>query len=193
MKQLDKKFAIQFMTLHKVGDLINQTLEQSPKHDVYKPLKPDVVLVDEAGQVLEAHICCAMAPMSDHSRLVQVGDHAQLPATCQSIENKTNSHDRSQFERLFKNAFFDYIMLRSQHRSVPIISAYPSQAFYGSALIDEVCASVPPRKFPYASEPESMVFINEDAEPEKEEGNSFWNPSEVNRVAEVIKSLLEGG
>ena len=118
-----------------------------------------LVLVDEAGQILEGHMCCALTPMPEDGKLVQIGDHMQLPATCRSIENKTNSYDRSQFERLFKNAFFDYIMLRAQHRSVPIISAYPSEAFYGGALVDEVCTSAPPFNFPYASEPESMVSL----------------------------------
>ena len=129
----------------------------------------------------------------EHGRLVQIGDHMQLPATCRSIENKANSYDRSQFERLFKNAFFECIMLRAQHRSVPIISAYPSEAFYGGGLVDKVCSSTPPINFPYASKPESMVFINVDAESEIEEGSSFWNPSEVDRVQEVIEGLLDGG
>ena len=96
MKQLDTEYKIQFMTLHKVGDLVNQMLEQQ-KDPYYKPLKPDVVVVEEAGQILEAHMCNAIAILPEHARLIQIGDHMQLPATCRSIENKANSYDRSQF------------------------------------------------------------------------------------------------
>ena len=84
-------------------------------------------------------------------------------------------------------------MLHDQHRSVPIISAYPCEVFYGGALVDKVCSSTPPINFPYASKPESMVFINVDAESEIEDGSSFRNPSEVDRVQGVIKGLLDGG
>ena len=105
MKQLDEEYTIFFMTLHKVGDLTNQMLEQSKKGNYYKPLKPDVTVVEEAAQILEGHMCNALTPMPEHGRLIQIGDHMQLPATCRSIENKANSYDRSQFERLLKNGF----------------------------------------------------------------------------------------
>ena len=82
-------------------------------------------------------------------------------------------------------------MLRVQHRMVPIIFAYPSEAFYGSALIDAVRASKPPINFPYASQPESMVFINVDAKEEAKGRSSYWNSSEVEAVLKVVKSLLQ--
>ena len=178
------------MTLAKVRDLAQHVREQQIE-PIHKPLKPDVVVVEEAGQILEAHICNAIAVMPERARLIQIGDHMQLPATCRSIENKANSYDRSQFERLFLNSFVECTMLRVQHRMVPIISAYPSEAFYGSALIDAVCASRPPINFPYASQPKSMVFFNVDAEEEEKTRKSYWYSSEVDAVLKVVKSLLQ--
>ena len=133
MKQLET-YKILFMTLHKLGDLANNVREQNKKKGrIYQPLEPDVVLVEEAGQVLEPHMCNAIAVLSDHARLVQIGDHMQLPATCRSIENKANAIDRSQFQRLYMTGFVECITLHEQHRSVPIIGAYPSRAFWKCA------------------------------------------------------------
>ena len=126
-----------------------------------------------------------------HARLIQIGDHMQLPATCRSIENKANSYDRSQFERLLLNGFIECIMLEVQHRMVPAIAAYPSKAFYGDALCNAVRASVPPNNFPYASQPASMVFINVDDDEEEKRGSSFWNPSEIVEIVKVVKVCLQ--
>ena len=136
MRQLET-YKILFMTLHKLGDLASNVREQNTKKGhTYQPLDLDVVLVEEAAQALEAHMCNATAVLPDKARLVQIGDHMQLPATCRSIENKANAIDRSQFQRLYMTGFVKCITLHEQHRSVPIIAAYPSRAFYGNALIN---------------------------------------------------------
>ena len=53
IRQLEK-FNILFLTLHKLGELANNVREQQ-KEPIYQPLNPDVVVVEEAGQILEAH------------------------------------------------------------------------------------------------------------------------------------------
>ena len=57
-----------------------------------------MVLVEEAAQVLEPQMSAVTAVLRENGRLVQIGDHMQLPACCRSIENKANAVDRSQFE-----------------------------------------------------------------------------------------------
>ena len=84
------------MTLHKLGELANNVRTQSKTN--YRPLDPDVVVVEEAGQILEALMYNVMAVTPKHACLIQIGDHMQLPATWRSIENKANSYDCSQFE-----------------------------------------------------------------------------------------------
>ena len=88
-----------FMILHKLGDLGNNIREQKKEQGrIYKPLKPSVVVVEEAGQVLEPHMCNVIVVLSQHARLVQIDDHMQLLATCRLFGIKANAFDRSQFE-----------------------------------------------------------------------------------------------
>ena len=68
MRQLEE-YKISLMTLHKLGDLANNVREQQ-KDPIHEPLKPDVVVVEEAGQILEAHMCNAIAIMPEHARLI---------------------------------------------------------------------------------------------------------------------------
>ena len=137
------------MTLHKLGELANNVRTQRKTN--YRPLDPDVVVVEEAGQILEALMCNLIAVIRIHARFIQINDHMQLPVTWDSIENKANSNDRSQFARLLRlNGITEYSMLEVQHRTVPTIAAYPSKAFDRGALCNAVLASEQPRNFPGA-------------------------------------------
>ena len=49
------------MTLHKVGDLTNDVRQQQ-KLPIHKH-KLDVVVVEDSGQILETHMCNAIAIM----------------------------------------------------------------------------------------------------------------------------------
>ena len=75
-----QKYQIVAMTLHKLGELANNVRTQRKSN--HQPLNPDVVVVEEAGQILEASMCNAIAVIPEHARLIQIGDHMQLPATC---------------------------------------------------------------------------------------------------------------
>ena len=85
----------------------------------------DIVLVEEAGEILESHILTSVGPQTQ--QLVLIGDHKQL-------RPKVNSHDlsvekgdgfdlnRSLFERLILKDF-PHQTLTQQHRMRPEISA----------------------------------------------------------------------
>ena len=166
----------------------------APKGNNYQPLNPDVVVVEEAGQILEALMYNVVAVTPTHACLIQSGDHMQLRATWRSIENMANSYDWNQFEwLLLPNGLTEYIMLEIQHRMMPTIATYPSKAFYGGALCNAVLASAPPRNFPCASQPEPMICIKVDEAKEEKQRNSFWNPSENEEVVKVVKDLRAGG
>ena len=118
-----QKYRIVAMTLHKLGELADNVRNQRKSN--HQPLNPDVVVVEEAGQILEASMCNAIAVISDHARLIQIGDHMQIPATCRAIDDKPNAYDRSQFEKLLLlKGLTKYIMSEIQHRMVPSIAAY---------------------------------------------------------------------
>ena len=89
-------YRIVAMTSHKLGELANNVRTQGKTN--YQPRNPDVVVVEAAHHILEVLMCNVIAVTPKHARLIQIGDHMQLPATWRSIENKANSYDCSQFE-----------------------------------------------------------------------------------------------
>lgn len=97
-------------------------------------------VVDEAGQCVEPSV---LIPLRLGSKsCVLVGDHRQLPATSFSKYAKLCGYDRSLFERTFLLAeqateaerSKKIIMLDTQYRMLPEISAFPSKMFYNGNL-----------------------------------------------------------
>jgi superfamily I DNA and/or RNA helicase len=94
---------------------------------------PGIILVEEAGEILESHILAAMAPTT--KQLVQIGDHKQLRPKVKSFRLSVeagNGYDlnRSLFERLILQGHPSCTLL-NQHRMRPEISElirhnYPS-------------------------------------------------------------------
>lgn len=85
---------------------------------------PGVVLVEEAGEILEAHILTSLGPHTQ--QLIMIGDHKQLRPKC-SYELSVEQGDgfdlnRSLFERLVLKGF-PHVTLTQQYRSRPELSA----------------------------------------------------------------------
>ncbi|KAF1814036.1 P-loop containing nucleoside triphosphate hydrolase protein [Eremomyces bilateralis CBS 781.70] len=95
--------------------------------------KPDMVLVEEAGEILECHILTALAPTV--KQLVLIGDHKQL-------RPKINNYELSLFERLILQGH-PHTTLRKQHRMHPTISAFPRALTYPDLLDDPKTADRP--------------------------------------------------
>ena len=86
--------------------------------------RPDVIIVEEAGEILESHILTALGP--DTKQLVLIGDHKQLRPKAHydlSVEKGTGYDlNRSLFERLVLKGY-PHETLSEQHRMRPEISA----------------------------------------------------------------------
>ncbi|KAI2626215.1 P-loop containing nucleoside triphosphate hydrolase protein [Xylaria nigripes] len=87
--------------------------------------KPGIIIVEEAGEILESHILAAMGPST--RQLVQIGDHKQLRPKAKAYKLSVeagNGYDlnRSLFERLILQDRPSCILL-NQHRMRPEISA----------------------------------------------------------------------
>lgn len=87
---------------------------------------PDVVIVEEAGEILEAHVVAALSPSV--KQLILIGDHKQLRPKVNSYSltvEKGDGYDLnvSMFERLVRQGH-PYTALQEQHRSHPDISHY---------------------------------------------------------------------
>lgn len=85
---------------------------------------PGIVLVEEAGEILEAHILTSLGPHTQ--QLILIGDHQQLRPKC-SYELSVEQGDgfdlnRSLFERLVLKGY-PHVTLVKQHRMRPEISS----------------------------------------------------------------------
>ncbi|KAI9159145.1 NFX1-type zinc finger-containing protein 1 [Paramyrothecium foliicola] len=84
------------------------------------------VIIEEAGEILEAHVVTAMTPST--KQLILIGDHKQLPPKVNNYaltKEKGDGYDLnvSLFERLIRHGNA-YATLRQQHRSHPDISQF---------------------------------------------------------------------
>jgi len=86
--------------------------------------QPDVIIVEEAGEILESHILAAIG--AETKQLVLIGDHKQLRPKAHydlSVEKGTGYDlNRSLFERLVLKGY-PHQKLSQQHRMRPEISA----------------------------------------------------------------------
>ncbi|KAI8961705.1 P-loop containing nucleoside triphosphate hydrolase protein [Daldinia sp. FL1419] len=86
---------------------------------------PGIIVVEEAGEILESHILAAMGPST--KQLIQIGDHKQLRPKVKNFKltvEAGNGFDlnRSLFERLIVQGQ-PHCTLLNQHRMKPEISA----------------------------------------------------------------------
>ena len=98
---------------------------------------PDVLLVEEAGEILESHVLTALGPRTQ--QLVLIGDHKQLRPKVDNYRltvEKGDGYDlnRSLFERLIMKGF-PHQTLQKQHRMRPEISSLIRELTYPQ-LID---------------------------------------------------------
>jgi superfamily I DNA and/or RNA helicase len=88
-------------------------------------LWPQIVMVEEAGEVFEAHVLAALSRATEH--LILVGDHEQLRPKpnryeLQAISGRRLDLDVSLFERLACTPTFPRATLAIQRRMRPDIS-----------------------------------------------------------------------
>ncbi|KAM0712387.1 hypothetical protein Q7P37_011482 [Cladosporium fusiforme] len=98
---------------------------------------PGIIIVEEAGEILESHILTAMTPGT--KQLILIGDHQQLRPKVNNYSLTVEKGDgfdlnRSLFERLIL-AGFPHTTLCQQHRMSPEISSLVRQLTY-PALTD---------------------------------------------------------
>ncbi|XP_065186319.1 uncharacterized protein LOC135817127 [Sycon ciliatum] len=92
----------------------------SMNHELLAALKPSVVIVEEAAEVLEPQIVAALGPWVQH--LIMIGDHKQLRPSVESYTLVKDHHfDISMIERLLNNKM-PHGLLLTQNRMRPEFS-----------------------------------------------------------------------
>ncbi|KAF7546720.1 hypothetical protein G7Z17_g8238 [Cylindrodendrum hubeiense] len=112
--------------------IVCTTTRASMYQSIISTAKPDVVLVEEAGEILEAHIIAALSPSV--KQLILIGDHKQLRPKISNFKlskEKGEGYDLnvSLFERLVLQGH-RFTTLQEQHRSHPDISCYVRMLAY---------------------------------------------------------------
>ncbi|KAG8944441.1 hypothetical protein FRC03_002079, partial [Tulasnella sp. 419] len=116
-----------------------------------KSVCPKVLLVEEAGQVLEAHILSSLVPSIQH--MILIGDPQQLrPTLANYLADLSADHprggevyrfDQSLMERLWKMGF-PMSKLDVQRRMRPAVSNLIRQTLYNTLVDHESVQSYPP-------------------------------------------------
>ena len=96
---------------------------------ILRSIKPKIVIVEEAAEVLEAHVLTALSKDTQH--LILIGDHKQLKPnpTVYKLAREYNL-ELSMFERMINNGM-DCRMLNIQHRMRPEIAKLLRHVYKG--------------------------------------------------------------
>ncbi|CAI7567741.1 unnamed protein product [Penicillium glandicola] len=162
---------------------------------------PGIVLLEEAGEILESHVLTAMTPETKH--LILIGDHQQLRPKINSYSlsiEKGDGYDLnvSLFERLI-HAGFPHTTLSKQHRMCPEISSLVRNLTYPGLEDDRKTKNRPkPRGlcdrviFFHHQNPEDILVEISDRRDENSKG-SKRNLFEAEIVLKIVKYLGQQG
>jgi len=161
---------------------------------------PGVVLVEEACEILEAHILTAMGPHTE--QLILIGDHQQLRPKCShelSVDGG-NGYDlnRSLFERLVRKGF-PHITLTKQHRMRPEVSSIIRNMTYPDLTDAESTLHRPDLRgfrdnVMFINHSESEIELKESRESrDGSSASSKQNIFEANMVLKCVRYLAQQG
>ena len=89
-------------------------------HNILQKIKPRIIVIEEAAEVLESHIVTALT--SSTQQVIMIGDHQQLRPKPSDYHLATKYNlEVSLFERLVKNKL-PFVTLEVQHRMRPEIA-----------------------------------------------------------------------
>ena len=145
LTQIDTLFSEKDRSIIKGKRIIGCTTTAAAKYvQIIHSVSPGVLLVEEAGEILESHILTALG--SETEQLILIGDHKQLRPKAHydlSVE-KDDGYDlnRSLFERLILKGYPHHV-LSQQHRMRPEISSLVRQLTYPDLTDAETTKSRP--------------------------------------------------
>ena len=218
---IDQMFGRKTEAILKEKRIIACTTTGAAKHgERIRGAGPTVVLVEEAGEILESHILTAMGPTTD--QLILIGDHKSVlflflfprygctDSWHRQLRPKINSYaltfekgngynlNVSLFERLALKGF-PHVTLKAQHRMRPEISALIRELTYPD-LVDAPSTKSRPDVRGLC---DNIIFINHD-HPEDEDARladrkdlgsktSKRNTYEAEMVLRIVRYLAQNG
>ncbi|XP_032001484.1 protein ZGRF1 isoform X3 [Hylobates moloch] len=152
-------------------------------------LKFPVVVLDECSQITEPTSLLPIARF-ECEKLILVGDPKQLPPTIQGSDAAhENGLEQTLFDRLCLMGHKP-ILLRTQYRCHPAISAIVNDLFYKGALMNGVTEI---ERSPLLEWLPTLCFYNVKGLEQIERDNSFHNVAEATFTLKLIQSLIASG
>ena len=171
------------------ADVIGMTTTGAAKYQhILQRIKPKIVIVEEAAEVLEAHIVSALSAGTQH--LILIGDHKQLrPKPNEHVLATDYNLSISLFERLVMKQM-SQATLEIQHRMRPEIAQLVCPHVYEKLLNHE---SV--EKYPDIQGIAKNLFFVCHTEPEIRNPNSlsYQNEFEAKYIVGLCAHLLRQG
>jgi len=188
-RELKELNSTRTMAVLRNAKVIGMTTTAAAKNvDLLRSLKPKIVIVEEAAEVLEAHIITSLTKDTEH--LILIGDHQQLrPSTAVYALSKKYNLDVSLFERMTNNKI-PYRRLLTQRRMRPEISQLISPIY--NELNDHPSVLKHPQKV--LGIDKNLFFLDHQVlEKTSSESTSKFNDHEVMLVANLCLYLVQQG
>ncbi|XP_076365925.1 NFX1-type zinc finger-containing protein 1-like [Tachypleus tridentatus] len=170
----------------KFKSVIGMTITGASIHnDLLVNLKPSVILVEEAAEVLEPQLIAVLGEWVQH--LILIGDHKQLKPPVESYTlAKEFGLNLSMMERLINNNLL-YVTLKIQNRMRPeiadlLLDIYPQL----QSNLARVCNNKAPNCI------KKSVFFWDHDNPENK-GRSYSNDEEADRCVRLALFLVQQG
>ena len=171
------------------ADVIGMTTTGAAKYQhILHRIKPKIVIVEEAAEVLEAHIVSALSAGTQH--LILIGDHKQLrPKPNEYVLETKYNLSISLFERLVMKQM-SQATLEIQHRMRPEIAQLVCPHVYEKLLNHETV-----EKYPNIKGIAKNLFFLCHTEPESEHPGllSYQNQFEADYIVSLCAHLLRLG
>ncbi|XP_066993715.2 NFX1-type zinc finger-containing protein 1 [Anabrus simplex] len=175
-------------SLHKTLIFGMTTTGAARSRELLHMLKPRIVIVEEAAEVMESHIVASLTPYCEH--LILIGDHQQLRPSVNVHRLRLHfGFDISLFERMVNNGL-NCETLQVQHRMRPEISRLIVPTIYPKLENHSSVYNFPPIKGMTAN----VYFLSHDiSEDEMSESLSHKNSHEVMFVIMLGRHLVLQG
>ena len=180
VKKGNERYALE--TAHVIG----MTTTGAAKYQhILHMLKPRIVIVEEAAEVLESHIVSALN--AGTQQLILIGDHKQLRPKPNAYDLAVKYNlDISLFERLVKKGF-PHATLENQHRMRPEIAELVRPHIYETLYNHKVVES-----YPHIKGVGSDLFLISHTEPEQGSNDqSHSNLHEARYLIALCRYLLQ--
>ncbi|XP_030831564.1 NFX1-type zinc finger-containing protein 1-like [Strongylocentrotus purpuratus] len=187
--QLDEAKDIEKYHVLRQATIIGMTTTGAANHQqVLQRVRPKIVVVEEAAEVLEAHIITALN--ASCQQLILIGDHQQRrPKPNVFLLAKKYHLDVSLFERLINNEF-PYSQLELQHRMRIELSNLIRRHFYDNLQDHDTV-----KRYESVKAVQKDIFFLDHAEPEDEidDTQSHYNLHEARLVVAMCYYFLQQG